>query len=41
MPDLKFVTIEFGRYEAVRFIKTGHESGFWTWTPVLAGPQSA
>ena len=30
----QFVTIDYGRYEAVRCIDT-----HYTWTPVLAGPQ--
>jgi hypothetical protein len=36
-----FVTIEFGRYEAVRDISKHRWLGCFTWTPVLAGPQPA
>ena len=30
----QFVTIDYGRYEAVRCV-----DGHYTWTPVLAGPR--
>ena len=30
----QFVTIDYGRYEAVRGV-----DGHYTWTPVLAGPK--
>ncbi len=35
MTDVLFVTIDYGRYEAVQ---TGWSHSY-TWTPVLAGPQ--
>ena len=41
MTDVKFVTIDYGRYEAVRFVNTSRHGGIFTWTPVLAGPQPA
>lgn len=34
-----FVTIDYGRYEAVRDISTSAWRGHYTWTPVLAGPK--
>ena len=34
-----FVTIEYGRYEAVRDISKIKWHGCITWTPVLAGPR--
>ena len=35
----QFVTIDYGRYEAVRDISAPDSHGCFTWTPVLAGPQ--
>ena len=35
----QFVTIDYGRYEAVRDISTTAGHGAYTWTPVLAGPK--
>ena len=36
-----FVTIEYGRYEAVRDLGKSTLNARFTWTPVLAGPQPA
>lgn len=36
-----FVTIEYGRYEAVRDLGQSDWLARFTWTPVLAGPQPA
>ena len=36
-----FVTIDYGRYEAVRGLRKSTLNAHFTWTPVLAGPQPA
>ena len=38
LPDVLYVTSEYGRYEAVRDISRPESHGAYTWTPVLAGP---
>ena len=35
----QFVTIDYGRYEAVSDISTSAWRSHYTWTPVLAGPK--
>ena len=37
----EFVTIEYGRYEAVHDINKPGQYGQFTWEPVLAGPAPA
>lgn len=37
----EFVTIDYGRYEAVRDLGKSTWNARFTWTPVLAGPQPA
>ena len=39
LTGVECVTIEYGRYEAVRDISKPSGHGFFTWTPVLAGPR--
>ena len=39
LTGVQFVTIEYGRYEAVRNISEPSGYGYFTWTPVLAGPR--
>ena len=40
IPEAKFVTIDYGRYEAVRQDNTRDINDSFTWEPVLAGPPS-
>ena len=42
LDDVKCITIDYGRYEAVQYIIGPRQAGCYnfTWTPVLAGPRT-